>query len=1058
MILAGCGGGGGGSTTTTTTPPAIGVSISPATVSLAAGGTQAFTATVSNDSANAGVTWSMGTGAGALSAKTTTGVTYSAPATIGSTTTVTVTATSVTDTTKSSSAIVTLTAPPIGVSISPATITLGGGGTQAFTAAVSNDSANAGVTWSIGTGAGALSAKSTTGVTYTAPATVGATATVTLTATSVTDTTKSGSATITLIPGAISSVSVSCNPASVSTWETSQCAATVAGTGGYNSAVTWSAGGVQGGNSTVGFVSTSGIYTAPNKVPSTNPVTVTATSVADTTKSGSASLTITAASGTPSITQLSETTANPFDALTITGTNFDLGTEAVSVIFTPESGDTAVMVPVSSSGATSIGVMVPTFTNSSGAYSAETVDVQVVLFSDTKTYLTNTIDGLQVATLPPVPSGIAPGTMTAALLSAATNTSTTVQTLGSGVSSLANVSASLSQLNADIAPIGTAATSIAGASSQTVNLTLANGTTTPLNASIMARSDQLAQAMLAAIVSQASIPTAGSTSACPAATGDTAFDNNLCNAQYYFQTFASQASPSAGLVCKAGMAEPDYTLTPPEQQGLTLFANLALGGIAEACEPAGGGLIYSMVGAPIVTSFISSLAVNQEMPSGTDVAQSVGLNALDAAAFGGLPVLGTSVDLYKALAALATYSPPVPGILLSTGIATFNGDGLTSLDPNNGTPTTLQRVPNAPAGGAFDSTTLVVSQSGLLILTLTTSGTGSGSIASFPTGTTFPSGTVILMAAVPSTGLTFAGWSGACSGTGACSVTMTSNKSVNAIFNKSTFDLTVGTAGSGSGSVAENTAGTSCGANCFSYLPGTAVELTANASSGSTFAGWSGACSGTGACSVTMNSNQSVTATFNQNLLDLTWGSAGTGSGAISVSPAGAICGSDCYSYNPGTQVELTATPGSNSTFAGWSGACSGTGACSVTMDSNMTATATFNASSGGSTPQAGTYLVTCSVTVGSFQCCADNQCSTFPGLSTFDTEPYTDASGTTISQLTSAVCSDWTSALASVGCTPSCSLSSTSTSFTLSGSCTVPEVSGCTDPSLTMSCTATLQ
>jgi hypothetical protein len=65
---------------------------------------------------------------------------------------------------------------------------------------------------------------------------------------------------------------------------------TVAGTA--NAAVVWSVGGVVGGNSTVGFISTAGFYRAPASVPSPNHVTVTATSQADGTKSASATVTI----------------------------------------------------------------------------------------------------------------------------------------------------------------------------------------------------------------------------------------------------------------------------------------------------------------------------------------------------------------------------------------------------------------------------------------------------------------------------------------------------------------------------------------------------------------------------------------------------------------------------------------------------------------------------------------------------------------------------------------------------------------------------------------------
>ena len=59
-----------------------------------------------------------------------------------------------------------------------------------------------------------------------------------------------------------------------------------------NTSVTWQVAGVTGGNSTVGTISTSGLYTAPATVPSPSTVTVTAISNADNTRSGSAQVTI----------------------------------------------------------------------------------------------------------------------------------------------------------------------------------------------------------------------------------------------------------------------------------------------------------------------------------------------------------------------------------------------------------------------------------------------------------------------------------------------------------------------------------------------------------------------------------------------------------------------------------------------------------------------------------------------------------------------------------------------------------------------------------------------
>jgi phospholipase C len=80
----------------------------------------------------------------------------------------------------------------------------------------------------------------------------------------------------------------------------------------------------------------------------------------------------------------------------------------------------------------------------------------------------------------------------------------------------------------------------------------------------------------------------------------------------------------------------------------------------------------------------------------------------------------------------------------------------------------------------------------------------------------------------------------------------------------SSYQLTVATSGTGSGTVTSSPAGINCGQNCrASFSAGAVVALTATPGGASTFAGWSGGCSGTGACNVTMNADTSVTATFN---------------------------------------------------------------------------------------------------------------------------------------------------------------------------------------------------
>jgi 6-phosphogluconolactonase (cycloisomerase 2 family) len=82
-------------------------------------------------------------------------------------------------------------------------------------------------------------------------------------------------------------------------------------------------------------------------------------------------------------------------------------------------------------------------------------------------------------------------------------------------------------------------------------------------------------------------------------------------------------------------------------------------------------------------------------------------------------------------------------------------------------------------------------------------------------------------------------------------------------FARGTRTLTVSLAGSGSGGVSDGTGGIACPTGCSNaYTTDTLVTLSATPGSGSTFTGWSGACSGTGACRVTMNDDLSVTATF----------------------------------------------------------------------------------------------------------------------------------------------------------------------------------------------------
>jgi len=236
-------------------------------------------------------------------------------------------------------------------------------------------------------------------------------------------------------------------------------------------------------------------------------------------------------------------------------------------------------------------------------------------------------------------------------------------------------------------------------------------------------------------------------------------------------------------------------------------------------------------------------------------------------------------------------------------------------------------------------------------LTVTKAGSGAGTVTSTPSGIdcgvdcteSYAYNTVVTLSAAPAAGSRFTGWSGACAGTGSCVVTMDAAKSVTATF-VLTYSLTVGKAGTGSGTVSSSPAGISCGSDCSeTYDTGTVVTLTATPSAGSRFSSWSGACTGSGSCVVTMNAAKSVTVTFIQSYT-LTVGRSGSGSGTVTSSPAGISCGADCNEvYDSGTVVTLTATPSAGSGFSGWSGACTGTGSCVVMMDAAKAVTAAFD-------------------------------------------------------------------------------------------------------------------
>jgi aryl-phospho-beta-D-glucosidase BglC (GH1 family) len=227
-------------------------------------------------------------------------------------------------------------------------------------------------------------------------------------------------------------------------------------------------------------------------------------------------------------------------------------------------------------------------------------------------------------------------------------------------------------------------------------------------------------------------------------------------------------------------------------------------------------------------------------------------------------------------------------------------------------------IAQAVIGGSFLSP-FVPQPGNTFALTVTKAGAGSGTVTSSPSGincgstcsANYASGTSVTLTAAAASGSTFAGWSGACTGTGTCTVSMTAARSVTATFNSTvtTFALSVTRAGTATGTVTSSPSGVSCGSTCSAnYASGTSVTLTAAAASGSTFAGWGGACTGTATtCTVSMTQARSVTATFNTTGTGVTCANAITFTGNTNnFNTAGAVCyrtsatinGWGCYNFD----------------------------------------------------------------------------------------------------------------------------------------------------------------
>lgn len=224
-------------------------------------------------------------------------------------------------------------------------------------------------------------------------------------------------------------------------------------------------------------------------------------------------------------------------------------------------------------------------------------------------------------------------------------------------------------------------------------------------------------------------------------------------------------------------------------------------------------------------------------------------------------------------------------------------------------------------------------------------------------------GQVVSLQPRPGPDALFERWAGACAGSGACTVTMTADRSVNASF-VGAATLTVARRGTGAALGTVNGPRIACGTDCDEkYKAGTPVTLTVALPAGTLFGGWGGDCAFRGkntSCSLVMSANRSVSAEFAQRLHRLSLatakpaGTVGHGDlGSVVAAAGGAPIGT-CGPGSSGTcvldvaygaSVLLNGAAAASNRFVTWQGApCGGraNATCEFTMLANASVTALF--------------------------------------------------------------------------------------------------------------------
>ncbi|WP_146762374.1 Ig-like domain-containing protein [Paenibacillus contaminans] len=423
----------GTATITVTYAPAVNsVTVTPDSANVMQGESRQLTAAVDAvGGAATTVTWSSSDASNKVAVSSTGNVTIAADASPGP---YTITATSTADNNKTGTSTITVTyAPAVNdVTVTPDSASIMQGESRQLTAAVDAvGGAATTVTWSSSDASNKVAVSNTGNVTVAADASPGP---YTITATSTANHNKTGMAiiTVTYAP-AVNGVTVTPDSANVMQGESHQLTAAVDVVGGAATTVTWSS---SDASNKVAVSSTGNVTVAADASP--GPYTITATSTANHSKTGTAIITVTYAPAVNSVT-VTPDSANVMqgESRQLTATVDAVGGAATTVTWT--SSDASNKVAVDSTGNVTVAADAEpgtyTITATSTADSSKTVTVTITVTA-APTY---TIAALTNQTLTALIQGYVSGTQDAK----------TIPVTNIGTGDLTNLSVSISGANAN---------------------------------------------------------------------------------------------------------------------------------------------------------------------------------------------------------------------------------------------------------------------------------------------------------------------------------------------------------------------------------------------------------------------------------------------------------------------------------------------------------------------------------------------------------------------------------------------------------------------------------